>query len=346
MNVDEFYMKRCLDLAHLGFGNTAPNPMVGCVIVNEKDTIIGEGYHQQNGQNHAEVNAINSVKNKNDLSVSTLYVSLEPCSHTGKTPPCVDLIIKHKIPKVVIGCNDTFSKVNGRGIKALKKASVIVKVGIFEKECLKINKRFFTFHNKKRPYIILKWAQTKDLYIDKIRNEKSKGINWITSTKTQKITHKWRAEEDAILVGKNTIILDNPSLTTRAFSGKNPVRFIIDPHLEINQSHKIFKDDFPISIFNFKKNSIQGKIKLIKINQGTEIEDICDYLYKCKIQSIIIEGGRFTINQFIDKDLWDEARVLTGNNYFINGLEAPKLNIKPTLSTELGEDQLTIYLKK
>ena len=208
MNVEEFYMKRCLDLAYLGIGNTAPNPMVGSIIVNDKDTIIGEGYHQKYGHNHAEVNAINSISNKNELSVSTLYVSLEPCSHTGKTPPCVDLIIKHKIPKVVIGCKDPFSEVNGRGIKALKKAGVIVKVGIFENECLEINKRFFTFHNKKRPYIILKWAQTRDLFIDKIRNEKSKGINWITSTNTQKLTHKWRAEEDAILTGKNTIVFD------------------------------------------------------------------------------------------------------------------------------------------
>jgi diaminohydroxyphosphoribosylaminopyrimidine deaminase / 5-amino-6-(5-phosphoribosylamino)uracil reductase len=346
MNVEEFYMKRCLDLAYLGIGNTAPNPMVGSIIVNDKDTIIGEGYHQKYGHNHAEVNAINSISNKNELSVSTLYVSLEPCSHTGKTPPCVDLIIKHKIPKVVIGCKDPFSEVNGRGIKALKKAGVIVKVGIFENECLEINKRFFTFHNKKRPYIILKWAQTRDLFIDKIRNEKSKGINWITSTNTQKLTHKWRAEEDAILTGKNTIVFDNPSLTTRAFSGKNPARYVIDPYLEINQSHNIFKDDFPISIFNFKKNSKQGKVNLVKINKGTEIEDICDYLHTCKIQSIIIEGGGFTINQFIEKSLWDEARVLTGNKYYINGIEAPKLKTKPTLSTGFGEDQLTIYLKK
>ena len=253
MNGDEFYMKRCLNLAQLGLGNTSPNPMVGSIIVDDNNLIIGEGYHQKIGHNHAEVNAISAVINKNDLRTSTLYVSLEPCSHTGKTPPCVDLIIKHKIPKVIIGCIDAYNKVNGNGIRALKKAGVIVEVGVLENECLELNKRFNTFHNKKRPYIILKWAQTKDLFIDIKRNENSKGINWITQPETKSITHKWRSEEDAILVGKNTVLTDNPSLTTRAYSGKNPHRYIIDSFLKIDHSFNLFKDEFPLTIFNSQK---------------------------------------------------------------------------------------------
>ena len=346
MDGDEFYMKRCLNLAQLGLGNTSPNPMVGSVIVNNKNFIIGEGYHQINGSNHAEVNAINAVKQKNELRTSSLYVSLEPCSHTGKTPPCVDLIIKHEIPRVIIGCVDSFSKVNGNGISALKKAGVIVKVGVLENECLELNKRFFTFHNKKRPYIILKWAQTKDLFIDKKRNEKSKGINWITKPETKTLTHKWRAEEDAILVGKNTVLIDNPSLTTRAYSGGNPLRYIIDPSLKIDHTYNVFKDEFPLTVFNSLKNDTEGNIVYIKINPKKEIEGILEHLYSNHVQSIIIEGGAFTLNQFIEIDLWDEARVLTGDNYFNSGIDAPRLKIKPTLSTKVGEDQLAIYLKK
>ena len=258
MNGDDFYMKRCLNLAKLGLGSTSPNPMVGSIIVDNNNLIIAEGYHQKNGENHAEVNAINAVKNKKQLNNSTLYVSLEPCSHTGKTPPCVDLIIKHKIPRVIIGCIDSFSKVNGNGISALKKAGVIVKVGVLENECLELNKRFFTFHNKKRPYIILKWAQTKDLFIDLNRNGNSKGINWITQPETKSLTHKWRSEEDAILVGSNTILIDNPSLTTRDYAGKNPHRYIIDPSLKIDPSFNVFKDEFPLTVFNSLKNDKEG----------------------------------------------------------------------------------------
>ena len=273
-------------------------------------------------------------------------MSLEPCSHTGKTPPCVDLIIKHKIPRVIIGCIDAYNKVNGNGIRALKKAGVIVKVGVLENECLELNKRFFTFHNKKRPYIILKWAQTKDLFIDVKRNENSKGINWITQPETKSLTHKWRAEEDAILVGSNTILIDNPSLTTRDYAGENPHRYIIDPSLKIDHSFNVFKDEYPLTVFNSLKNDKEGNIVYIKTNPNKEIEEIIAYLYSKQVLSIIIEGGAFTLDQFIKINLWDEARVLTGNHYFNSGINAPRLKTKPTLSTNLGEDQLTIYFKK
>ncbi len=223
-------MRRCLQLAKMGEGNVAPNPMVGAVIVcNHK--IIGEGYHQEFGGPHAEVNAINSVKDKSLLAKSTIYVSLEPCAHHGKTPPCSDLIVEHKIPKVVIGSQDTFSKVNGKGIKKLEANGCQVTCGVLEKECRKLNKRFFTFHEKKRPFVILKWAQTKDGFLDKKRNEGEKGIHWITAPETRSLVHLWRSKEMGVLVGRQTAAVDDPKLNVRDVTGKNPVRIILDSQI-------------------------------------------------------------------------------------------------------------------
>ncbi len=343
MNLDEKFMLRCLELARLGLGFTSPNPMVGCVIVNNKGKIIGEGYHQKCGENHAEVNAINNVKNKAELKFSTLYVSLEPCSHFGKTPPCSDLIIQYQIPKVVIGCQDPHSKVNGKGIARLKNANIEVVVDILEKKCIELNKRFFSFHKNKRPYVILKWAQTKDHFIDVKRTSEKQGINWITSKTTKQLTHSWRAEEDAIMVGKNTVINDNPSLTTREVVGKNPTRFIIDPSLTLNKELKIFTDEHPLYVLNCQKNESKGKINYLKFNPEKSIEGILDLLSNLNIQSVIIEGGATTINHFINTDCWDEARVLTGNKYFTNGLKAPNLSMQPESNLYLGEDEITIF---
>lgn len=322
----ESYIYRCIELAKKGKGSVSPNPMVGCVIVhNEK--IIGEGYHQKYGQAHAEVNAINSVEDKSLLSKSTLYVSLEPCAHFGKTPPCSDLIVQHKIPNVIIGCIDSFNEVSGRGIEKLKSAGVNVILGILEKECLELNKRFFTFHNKKRPYIILKWAQTKDGFIDIIRENWEVGVNWITQPETKLITHKWRTEEDAILVGYNTVIYDNPSLTARAVNGKNPKRIILGNKEDFNPALNIFKSDAETFFINNKS-----------------VSEICDELYKLEIQSVIIEGGRKTLDLFLKSNLWDEARVLVGDIEFHNGIEAPKLNNNPYIENRFRRDTIITYI--
>lgn len=321
----ELYMQRCIQLAKNGLGNVSPNPMVGCVIVCDRK-IIGEGYHQKYGEAHAEVNAINSVKDKSLLANSTLYVSLEPCSHYGKTPPCVDLIIHYKIPKVVIGCVDSFDKVSGKGIEHLKKNGIDVTVGILEKECIELNKRFFTFHNKKRPYIILKWAESIDGFIDKKRTDSEAKINWITQPETQQITHLWRSQEDAILVGKNTIINDNPELTVRVVEGNNPIKIILGKEHGFNSELNIFKGTHPPIFLDLKS-----------------AKEICNAIYEKEIQSVIVEGGKKTLELFIKANLWDEARILTGDITFKDGIKAPKIKGKLSTKEQLGKDSLEIY---
>jgi len=340
----ESYLQRCIDLALNGAGNVSPNPMVGAVVVHN-NTIIGEGYHQQYGEAHAEVNAINSVKDKLLLSKATIYVSLEPCAHYGKTPPCSDLIIESKIPNVIIGCKDPFAKVAGKGIEKLKKAGVNVTVGVLEKECLDLNKRFFTFHEKKRPYIILKWAQSQDGFIDKKRTDSCPTINWITQPNTKQITHKWRSEEDAILIGKNTAINDNPELTTRAVNGKNPIRIVIDKKLELPNDLKIFNNGSKTIVLNELKNEEKGSILCKKVNFSSFFDDLWSICAENDILSIIIEGGAFTLNQFIEKELWDEARILTGKPFFAEGVIAPKMNQEPTEQITFGKDLITYYKK-
>ena len=318
-------MRRCIELAALGAGNVAPNPMVGAVLV-YNNKIIGEGYHKKFGEAHAEVNCINSVleSNREFIKKSSLYVSLEPCAHFGKTPPCVDLIIHYNIQHVVIGCRDTFEKVNGAGIIKLIAAGIEVNIGILEKECRDLNKRFFTFYNKKRPYIILKWAQSLDGFIAGDHSSATK----ISNNYTDKIVHKWRSQETAILVGANTVTIDNPHLTTRKWIGKNPVRVIIDEHLTLNENANVFDAEADTIIINKEKNFSSDNNEFYPISADkTAIETTLQRLYKRQLNSVIIEGGCRTLQSFIDAGMWDEARVITNTHLFLNeGLSSPKLS--------------------
>jgi len=342
---DEIYMKRCLQLALQGLGNVAPNPMVGCVIVNN-DIIIGEGYHIKYGEPHAEVNAIKSVKDKSLLKTSALYVNLEPCSHFGKTPPCADLIIKYEIPMVIIGSKDCNEKVAGKGIEKLINAGCMVETGLLENESRYLNRRFFTFYEKKRPYIILKWAETQDGFIDIIREDSAtKKPNWITSEKTRVLVHKWRTEEDAIMVGTNTALLDNPALTARDWKGKNPVRVVLDRDLSLPVTFKIFDSQACTIVFNTIKTDVCNNVKFLKINFNEQlIENILEVLFKENIQSLIVEGGAQLLNSFIKSNLWDEAIVLKGSQYYLKGIIAPKIMKDAVRTTKLQHDTILFYV--
>jgi diaminohydroxyphosphoribosylaminopyrimidine deaminase/5-amino-6-(5-phosphoribosylamino)uracil reductase len=337
-------MQRCLQLASYGGGHVAPNPMVGCVIVAENE-IIGEGYHKYFGDSHAEVNAINNVVNKELLKDSTVYVSLEPCSHHGKTPPCVDLLISNKVKQVVIGCRDSNPLVNGKGIDRLKRAGIEVIEGVLENDCRNLNKRFFTFHERQRPYVILKWAQTLDGYIDRVREVEQQGVNWVSSEITQSLVHKWRSEEQSILVGRNTIINDNPSLTVRSYNGRNPTRIVIDSQLQISGDLKIYSDEAPTLVFNRIKNDRQDSVEWIKITE-TSTSKILEELYKRGITSVFVEGGSRTLQYFIVDNVWDEARVIVGNRRFNEGVKAPIITKIPIDSFSFGEDKVYIYSRK
>ncbi|MFK7048673.1 MULTISPECIES: bifunctional diaminohydroxyphosphoribosylaminopyrimidine deaminase/5-amino-6-(5-phosphoribosylamino)uracil reductase RibD [Flavobacterium] len=331
MKIHQKYISRCIELAKNGLGTTYPNPLVGSVIVHN-DLIIGEGWHQQSGEAHAEVNAINSVRNKNLLVNSTIYVSLEPCSHFGKTPPCADLIIKHKIPKVIIGTQDPFAKVCGAGIKKLKEAGCEVIIGVLEKECQELNKRFFTFHQKKRPYIILKWAETADGLIAPHHKDIQKPV-WISNSYSRQLTHKWRTEEQAILIGTQTVLDDNPHLTARDWQGTNPIRIVLDKKKKISKENIIFDKSAPTfildeTVLNHSKNSVSS---------------IIEWLYQNQIQSIIIEGGSRTLQHFIDHNYWDEARVFRGTNTFLKGIIAPSVSSKKVKRKKILNDELLIF---
>jgi len=356
VKIHEKYIKRCIQLAQNGLGTTYPNPMVGSVLV-YKDKIIGEGWHRKAGEPHAEIIAINSVKNKSLLKKATIYVSLEPCSHYGKTPPCSDFIVASGIKKVVIGTMDPFAKVAGRGIKKLFESGCQVSLGFLEAECKELNKRFFTFHQHKRPYIILKWAQSEDGFIAPLPAEinSEREPVWITNKYSRQLVHKWRSEEQAILVGTNTAAADNPKLNTRLWDGPNPVRIVIDQHLRIMKDSALF--DGSIKTILICGNTTEN-LNAIKLRHSDceflaiETKDfekeiapqICQILYQNELQSVIIEGGTKTIQTFIDAGLWDEARVFSGKIQFKNGLEAPKL--KGILKSEemIYGDQLKIYI--
>jgi diaminohydroxyphosphoribosylaminopyrimidine deaminase/5-amino-6-(5-phosphoribosylamino)uracil reductase len=344
MSIDIKYMKRCLGLAELGLGNTYSNPMVGSVIVHN-DKIIGEGFHHKAGEPHAEVNAIHSVKDKSLLKESTLYVNLEPCAHFGKTPPCSLLIKEMGIPKVVIGCTDTFSEVSGKGIQILKDAGVDVVVGVLEEESRELNKRFFTFHEKKRPYVILKWAQTMDGFIDIDREKSDYGQpTWITNEIAKKLVHKWRSEEQAILVGTNTAIKDNPSLTVREWDGKDPLRLLIDRQNRVPRSHHILNDQTETVVFTQKELPGGHKTTYMSVDFDKDIiPQILSYLYQENIQSVIIEGGREVLLSFIQANIWDEARVFIGNKWFKSGVKSPDLGMEPTQADEIGNSKLFLY---
>ena len=343
LSVEEKYMQRCMQLAQLGLGNVSPNPMVGSVIVHN-NCIIGEGYHEQYGQAHAEVKAINSVKNQALLKESTLYVNLEPCSHHGKTPPCDDLIIEKKIPRVVIACKDTCSLVCGAGIDKLKKAGSDVVYGVLEQEARSLNKRFFTFHEKKRPYIILKWAQTQDGYIDKIRKVPTEKASWITHDVCKKLVHKWRSEEDAFMVGTNTAMMDNPQLTTREWKGKNPIRIAIDKTLKMPPTHFLLNDETQTIIFTESPQKQKEKTEFISIDFSNPVlPQILGSLYIRSIQSLVVEGGTMLLQSFIDADLWDEARIFTNTElFFQKGVAAPKIKACKTSSEMYGATSLMV----
>lgn len=323
---EEKYMKRCIQLAKNGQNNVAPNPMVGAVIVcNGK--IIGEGYHIKYGTPHAEVNAINSVKDPSLLKRSTIYVSLEPCSHYGKTPPCADLIIKMEIPRIVIGCQDPFAEVAGRGIQKLKEAGREVIVGILEKECKDLNRRFITFNTLHRPYITLKWAESVDHLIDTDRTDGSPAK--LSSPHTSMLVHKKRAENDAIFVGTRTAQLDDPSLTVRNWYGRNPLRVVIDKDLTLPESLNLFDQSTPTLVFTSKKKESIANLTYQTINFEEDIlPQILNRLYLLKIQSILVEGGSYLLQSFINANLWDEIVVEECPQKLISGVQAPTLDSK------------------
>lgn len=332
MSHHETYIKRCLEIAKNGLGSTRPNPMVGSVVVHN-NIIISEGYTSAYGGNHAEVNAINNVKDKSLLKEATIYVTLEPCAHFGKTPPCSDLIIKHQIPNVVIGCMDDNLQVAGKGIEKLKNAGCNVIVGVLENECKKHHKRFFTFHNKKRPYIILKWAESCDGFIAPESKNERKPV-WITNVFSRQLVHKWRTEEQAILVGTNTVLQDNPSLTARDWTGENPVRVVID------KTHKLSNNNY--SVFNDAAETITISENNIDFSKHLA-QQICEVLFKKNINSVIIEGGAKTLQTFIDENLWDEARVFTGSIKFEKGIKAPKFSGQLISEKNIMTDYLKTY---
>jgi diaminohydroxyphosphoribosylaminopyrimidine deaminase/5-amino-6-(5-phosphoribosylamino)uracil reductase len=340
------FMRRCLDLASKAEGQTYPNPMVGSVIVN-KGEIIGEGYHLKAGGPHAEALAIESVLNKKLLASSTIYVNLEPCSHFGKTAPCADLIISHKIPEIVVGTIDTCAKVSGKGIAKLQAAGCNVVLGIAEGECRRINRRFFTFHEKKRPYITLKWAQSADGFIDIPRKQNDRvGPGWITGKSERILVHKWRASEQAILVGAETVRIDNPLLNVREWKGNNPVRLILSGSgllpggLAMNGliGSQVIFSFFPEEV------NLPGSV-VVKLNRHeSSAVQILDYLFRWGIQSLFIEGGAKVLSHFISSGLWDEARIFYGDQVYKEGVRAPEIEGKLFLKTKFSNSTLEILL--
>lgn len=347
MNISEKYMNRCLELARLGMGDVAPNPMVGCVIVHQ-GKIIGEGFHKRYGEAHAEVNAINSVKDKELLKESTLYVSLEPCAHYGKTPPCSDLIIEHKVPHVVVGSGDPFAKVAGKGIEKMQKAGIKVEVGILEEECLELNRRFFTFHEKKRPFIILKWAQSLDGFLDTDRSKADFGQpTWISNELSRRLVHRQRTEEAAILIGTNTAIKDNPSLTVREWSGKQPVRLVLDRQGRLPDELNLKDGAVRTVVFTNQERENSNNLEFVKLDFNSSIPtQILNWLYQNELQSVIVEGGQKLLQDFIDQGLWDEAYVYTGQVNFGAGVSAPKLLKQPVSADYLDKSLLQMFVNK
>lgn len=337
---DEIFMQRCLQLAKLGAGHVAPNPMVGAVLVHQ-GRIIGEGYHRLYGFAHAEVNCVQSVKQEdlNLIPASTMYVSLEPCAHYGKTPPCANLIVAQGIKEVVIGCVDTFSKVAGKGIEILKEAGIAVRTGILEQQCRELNSRFFTFHEKKRPYVILKWAQSPAGYMS---SKDGKPVR-ISNAFTDRLVHRWRSEEMSIMVGTNTALTDNPRLNNRLWTGKDPIRLVIDKTLKIPRQNHLWDGSIPTLFFTEQtsgKETVQVDFKQPLLPQ------IMKQLHERSIQSVLVEGGANLLHQFIAADSWDEARVITGTKLFPGGLAAPVLPEALLINeTDLEGDRILYYRK-
>lgn len=335
-------MQRCLQLAAMGAGEVAPNPMVGAVLVH-KDKIIGEGYHQRYGEAHAEVNCLNSVPDdkKQFIPFSTLYVSLEPCVHFGKTPPCTDLLISQKISRVVVGCQDPSSKVSGKGIAKMKANGIAVTIGIQEQECMDLNRRFFSYHQKKRPYIVLKWAQSTDSFI---ALPGPKGVA-ISNPFTNRVVHSWRSQEQAILVGSNTASIDDPQLTNRLWSGASPLRVILDRNLRLSQSLRLFNDGAGALIFNLLCSEKKDNIEWIKLDDNFDfLTQVVSHLYQRGVISVLVEGGAKIHELFINQKLWDEARVITGKIYLKDGITAPLLTGATADHDEyIAGDQITYF---
>ncbi|WP_296618580.1 bifunctional diaminohydroxyphosphoribosylaminopyrimidine deaminase/5-amino-6-(5-phosphoribosylamino)uracil reductase RibD [Marivirga sp.] len=341
---DELFMQRALQLAGYGKSTVSPNPMVGCVIVYD-DKIIGEGWHQKAGEPHAEVLAIRSVKDEEFLKLATAYVTLEPCAHYGKTPPCAELLVEKKLKKVVIGAVDPNPLVAGKGIEILKNAGIEVRTAVLEQECLSIIKAFFTFMEKKRPYIVIKWAQTADGFIARDDFDSK----WISNPLSRQLVHKWRTEIDAILVGKNTVKYDDPKLTARDWSGKNPVRIVIDHNLNLSEDLKIFDGEQKTILYHSKdlKAKRLGAI-FVQLDEKDFLNNMMSHLHEEKIQSVLVEGGAQTVQSFIDAGLWDEARIFTSPVSFENGIKAAELKNHKLVSHEniLDKNQtdiLSIY---
>lgn len=332
-------MTRCLQLARLGLGSTYPNPMVGAVIVNDGE-IIGEGWHQKAGEPHAEALAIAQVKDKELLKTSTIYVSLEPCSHFGKTPPCADLIIQSKIPKVVIATLDPFAKVNGEGIRKLKSVGIQVEVGVLEKEAQLLNRRFFTFHQQKRPYVILKWAQTQN----KMMSNSEPTQKWITNKFSKQLVHQWRTEEQAIMVGTQTARIDNPQLNVRLWTGNQPTRIVLDRKLTLSTELHLLDGTQPTIIFTEKKIENQLNLEYVQLNFDENlIPKLLTELYERNVQSIIIEGGKQLLESFINQNLWDEARIFTSQSEWAQGVLSPEIKGKFISHQKIKSDNLHIY---
>lgn len=335
---DKFYMLRAMELAKNGIGYVSPNPLVGCIIVNE-DKIIGEGWHRKYGEAHAEVNAVNALKDKSVLKHSVVYVNLEPCAHRGKTPPCADLLVEHKVKRVVIANADPNPLVAGKGINKLNDAGIEVTIGVLEKEGYELNKRFFTLLKQRRPFIILKWAQTADGFIAQ-QNFNSK---WISNEYSRQLVHKWRAEEDAILVGYNTAAHDNPKLTVRDWTGRNPVRVVIDPTLSLDRSLHLFDGSVPTICYNTIEQGSKEGVEYVLLEEKEMLKGMLDDLFKRRIQSLIVEGGTQTIDRFISLGIWDEARVFNSKQKFGSGISAPVLNKELKGSEWIGSDELNCY---
>ncbi|MGB8194229.1 MAG: bifunctional diaminohydroxyphosphoribosylaminopyrimidine deaminase/5-amino-6-(5-phosphoribosylamino)uracil reductase RibD [Chitinophagaceae bacterium] len=337
------YIHRCIQLARLAEGHVAPNPMVGAVLVHN-DRIIGEGYHMMYGQAHAEVNCIASVSEQDIPLIphSTLYVSLEPCSHFGKTPPCCDLIIQHKIQKVVVGCMDPFVQVSGRGIAALRAAGIEVITDVLKEECLALNQRFITFQTLHRPYIVLKWAQSANGRM--ARADRARFA--ISNDLTRRLVHQWRSQEAAILVGTNTAFFDDPELTNRFWHGEHPVRLIVDTQLRLPSSLKLFNKEVRTIVFNYIKHEEEGNLQYYRVTQDVNlVHQLVHALYQLNIQSVLVEGGVRLLQSFIDESMWDELRLITNESMVIpDGVASPTIaNARILSAQQLQNDRIDIY---
>jgi diaminohydroxyphosphoribosylaminopyrimidine deaminase / 5-amino-6-(5-phosphoribosylamino)uracil reductase len=344
-------MQRCLQLAACGRGWVAPNPMVGAVLVHQ-DKIIGEGYHQAWGEAHAEVNAIRSCRQSELFPVSTIYVNLEPCSHHGKTPPCADLIVTSGIPRIVVANTDPNPVVNGEGIRRLREAGAEVVSGVLEKEGVQLNRRFFTFHEKKRPYVVLKWAQTADGFMDRLRSNEEKGIHWISGPKSRLLVHKWRAEEAAVLVGGHTMMNDQPDLTNRTMFGRTPLRIVVGDASSFHPEQPLFLQGTPILLATPETSIVPPEITAMEhVHRWTfkknALPGFMEHLHAIGVQSVLVEGGAQTLNTFLNTNLWDEARVFTNENLsWEKGLAAPLMNTTPFSTEYIENDRLQVFFAR